>query len=46
MATRALFPLIGNSIRQIPLGRFAPGRVMIADKIQRADKTAPAAAIV
>jgi hypothetical protein len=45
METKALVPLIINGIGQIPPGRFAPGRVMAADKIQRADKTAVAAAI-
>jgi hypothetical protein len=45
MATMAMVPPIGNRIGQIPVGRFAPGRVMAADKVQRADQTALAAAI-
>jgi hypothetical protein len=45
LATKGLVPPIANGIGQIPLGRFAPDRVMAADKIQRADKTALAASI-
>jgi hypothetical protein len=38
-------PLVGNGIGQIPLGRVAFDRVMAADEIERADKTAVTAAI-
>src|ERR1700757_4446719 len=45
MATNAPAPLVGNGTGQIPLGRIAFDRVMAADEIERADKTAFTAAI-
>jgi hypothetical protein len=45
MATNLPAPLVGNGIGQIPLGRIAFDRVMAADEIERADKTAVTAAI-
>ena len=45
MATNAPAPLVGDGSGQIPLGRVAFDRVMAADEIERADKTAVTAAI-
>jgi hypothetical protein len=45
MATKASTPLVGNGSGQILLGRVACDRVIAADEIERADKTALTAAI-
>src|SRR5258707_8159529 len=45
MATNVPAHLVENGSGQIPLGRLAFDRVMAADEIERADKTAVAAAI-
>ena len=45
IARKLPVPPVGNLIGQISLGRCASGRVMAADKIQRADQVALAAAI-
>ena len=45
LITEAQAPFVGNGIGQIPLGRVAFDRVMAADEIERADKTAVTAAI-
>jgi hypothetical protein len=44
MLTNAPTPLVGNGSGQIPLGRAAFNRMMAADEIERADKTAVTAA--